>query len=105
MGKEEGVEFEYVVQKWLGSLGSVGVSNDALTKIATAINYLGTGNVEGLAGDAAMQNLLTKAASLQGLSYSSMLTEGLTAEKTNRLMRGIVDYVREISATDNNVVR
>ena len=105
MGRDRGVEFEYVVQKWLGTLGSVGVSDSALTKIATAINYLGTGNVEALSGDAAMQNLLTKAANIQGLSYSNMLTQGLTADTTNRLMRGIVDYVREISATENNVVR
>ena len=105
MGRDQGLQFEYVVQKWLGTLGSVGVSDSALTKIATAINYLGTGNVEALSGDAAMQNLLTKAANLQGLSYSNMLTQGLTADTTNRLMRGIVDYIQEISATENNVVR
>lgn len=105
MGRDRGLEFEYVVQKWLGALGSVGVSDSALTKIATAINYLGTGNVEALSGDAAMQNLLTKAANIQGLSYSNMLTQGLTADITNKLMRGIVDYVREISTTENNVVR
>lgn len=105
MGRNQGLEFEYVVQKWLGSLGSVGVSDSALTKIATAINYLGTGNVEALSGDAAMQNLLTIAANKQGLNYASMLTQGLTADTTNRLLRGIVDYVREISVTDNMVVK
>lgn len=52
-----------------------------------------------------MQNLLTKAANIQGLSYSNMLTQGLTADTTNRLMRGIIDYIQEISSTENNVVR
>ena len=105
MDRDSGVEFEYVVQKWLGSLGSVGVSDSALTKLAAAINYLGTGNVEALASDAAMQNLLTIASNRSGLNYSELLTGGLTASDTNTLLRGIVDYVQEISETDNNVVK
>lgn len=105
MDRDAGVEFEYVVQKWLGSLGSVGVSDSALTKLATAINYIGTGNVEALASDAAMQNLLTIASNRSGLNYSELLTNGLTASNTNILLRGIVDYVQEISETDNNVVK
>ena len=105
MGRDAGVEFEYVVQKWLGSLGSVGVSDSALTKLATAINYLGTGNVEALASDSAMQNLLTIASNRSGLNYSELLTNGLDAQNTNTLLRGIVDYVQEISETDNNVVK
>lgn len=105
MGRNEGLEFEYVVQKWLGALGSVGVGSDTLTKIAAAINYLGTGDVESLQGDTAMQNLLVMAANRQGLDYAKLLTQGLNAKSTNNLLRGIVDYVREISISDNQVVR
>ena len=105
LGRDEGLEFEYVVQKWLGSLGSVGVSNDTLSKIATAINYLGTGNVQALQSDSAMMNLLTLSANRQGLDIGGILNQGLNAETTNTLLRGIVDYVQEISASNNMVVR
>ena len=105
MGRDEGLEFEYVVQKWLGSLGSVGVGSDTLTQIATAINALGTGDISKLQSDSAMQNLLVMAANRQGLDYASLLTQGLNAQSANNLLRGIVDYVREISASDNQVVR
>lgn len=105
MTKEQGLEFEYVVQKWLGSLGSVGFSDAALTKIATAINQLGTGNITALAGDSAMLNLLTRASNIQGLNITDLLTNGFTPDKANRLFRGIADYVVEISSTENHVVR
>ena len=105
LGRDEGLAFEYVVQKWLGSLGSVGVGTDTLTKIATAVNYLGTGNIQALQNDSAMMNLLTIAANRQGLNIGSILTEGLNSTSTNTLLRGVVDYVREIAAQDNQVVR
>lgn len=105
MGREQAVEFEYVVQKWLGSLGSVGVSDNTLTKIASAINYLGTGNIQALQGDAAMMNLITLAANRQGLNISSMITQGLNSDNTNMLLRGIVDQIQEIATKDNQVVR
>lgn len=105
MGRNEGLEFEYVVQKWLGSLGSVGVGSNTLTQIAAAINALGTGDISKLQSDSAMQNLLVMASNRQGLDYAGLLTQGLNAQSANNLLRGIVDYVREISATENQVVR
>ena len=105
LGRDEGLKFEYVVQKWLGSLGSVGVSDNTLTKIASAINYLGTGNIQALQGDAAMMNLITLAANRQGLNISSMITQGLNSDNTNMLLRGIVDQIQEIATKDNQVVR
>lgn len=105
LGRDEGLEFEYIVQKWLGSLASVGVGQNTLTKIAQGINYLGTGDVSALQGDAGLQNLMVMAANRSGLDYAQLLTQGLNAQSTNTLLRGIVDYVREISASDNQVVR
>ena len=105
MGRTQAVEFEYVVQKWLGSMGSVGVSEQTLTQIAEGLNYLGTGNVEALASNQALQNLFVTAANRAGLEYSQILTQGLNANTANKLLGAIVDYTREISQTSNQVVR
>lgn len=105
MGRTQAIEFEYVVQKWLGSMGSVGVSEQTLTQIAEGLNYLGTGNVEALASNQALQNLFVTAANRAGLEYSQILTQGLNANTANKLLGAIVDYTREISQTSNQVVR
>lgn len=105
MGTEEGVAFEYIVQKWLGSLYSVGMSDSAISGIATALGQLGSGDVNGLAGNSAMQNLIVMAASRAGLSYADMLTGGLTAETTNTLLSSMVSYLQEISESDNKVIK
>lgn len=105
MGTEEGVAFEYAVQKWLGSLYSVGMSDSAISSIATALGQLGSGDVSGLAGNSAMQNLIVMAASRAGLSYADMLTGGLTAETTNTLLSSMVDYLQEIAESDNKVIK
>lgn len=99
------VEFEYIVQKWLGSLGSVGVDSSTLTNIATAINALGTGQIDTLTSNSAMQNLLVMAANRTGLSYSDMLVNGLSATDVNNLLYGIIDYIQDVTSGANNVVR
>jgi hypothetical protein len=50
LGTAGGAEYEYNMQKWLGSLYSLGMSSDTLTELASAVNMLSTGDVEGLAG-------------------------------------------------------
>ena len=105
MGTEEGVAFEYQVQKWLGSLYSVGFSDSAIGNIATALGQLGSGDVSGLASNSQMQNLLVMAASRVGLSYADMLTNGITAQETNTLLQSMVEYLQEIATSDNKVVK
>ena len=107
MNAVSGVGFEYQVQKWLGSLYSVGMSQGAVSSIASALGMLGSGNITGLAGSSGMQNLLVMAASRAGLPYSSLLTSGLTAENTNKLLAAMVGYLAQIADTtkDNRVVR
>lgn len=105
MGTEEAVAFEYVVQKWLGSLYSVGASDSAISKISQALGYLGSGNVSALSSDSAMQSLLVMAASRANMSYSDLLTGGLTATKTNTLLESMVEYLAEIADGGNNVVK
>lgn len=103
LGAERGVEFEYQAQKWLGALGASGVTGDTLSKIAQGIGYLGTGNITALQSDQSLQNLLVMASNRGGLNYTDLLTRGLNADSTNKLMYGLIDYIRSISG--NNVVR
>ena len=105
MSADASIEFEYIVQKWLGSLGSVGVDNSTLQTIAEGINYLGTGNVEALSSNSALQNLLVMSANKAGLNYGTILTNGLGINDTNKLLKSLIQYVQEISNSNNNVVK
>lgn len=100
----EGVAFEYQVQKWLGSLYSLGFSDSSITNIAQALGMLGSGDVSGLSGNS-MQNLIVMAASRAGLSYADILTRGITSEETNTLLQSMVEYLQEIATSDNKVVK
>ena len=106
LGNEAGMEFEYTVQKWLGALFSSGMSTQGVTEIANALNKLGTGDVQGLAGNSQMQTLLAMSANRAGLDYAKMMTEGIDASNTNKLLASMVSYLAEIanSTTQNNVV-
>lgn len=106
MTSDEAIQFEYQVQKWLGSLSSIGMSDTTITSLASALGALGSGDIETLQSNEGMQNLIVMAASNAGLDYASMLTNGLDAASTNTLMQSIVDYLHTISETskDNKVV-
>ena len=104
MNMQQSTEFEYVVQKWLGTVTGLGLSEGASQGIATALGQLGSGDVNALAGSQ-MQNLLVMAASRVGLDYSDLLTNGLNAQNTNRLMYGIFNFLGDISKESNNVVK
>lgn len=105
LGREGSVEFEYVVQKWLGSLGSVGVSSSTLQTIAQGLNYLGTGDVSALSSNESLQRLLVAAASRSGVDYASMLTGGITPADANKLLQGVVSFGQEIARSNNQVVK
>lgn len=105
MTNEQSTAFEYSVQKWLGSLSSVGLSDKAANSIAQAIGYIGAGDISALNSNAEMQNLMVMAASRAGLDYSDMLINGLDESNTNALLKSMVEYLQEIASTDNNVVR
>lgn len=106
MTAEESSEFEYVVQKWLGSLYSVGMSQEGIQKIATGLNYLGTGNYSGMASDESLQNIFAMSASRAGLNYAELLQRGLDKSSVNKLLESMVGYLRDISQNtlDNKVV-
>lgn len=103
--KDASVEFEYMVQKWLGALYSVGMDSSTVSTIAQGLNYLGTGNVEALNGNESLMNLLAMSATNAGMSIGDILNGGLDAETTNTLMKSMVEYLQSIAEnTDNTQV-
>lgn len=105
MNRDQSLEFEYTMQKWLGSLYSLGMSDQAVQSIATGINYLGTGNVSALNSNSALQTLLAMSASKAGgKSYADMLTTGLTSDDTNKLLKAMIEYLAEIAESQDNMV-
>ena len=105
LSHESAVEFEFVVQKWLGALHSVGFSQDTINTIAQGITYLATGDVEKLNSNESLNSLMAMAASRAAIPYAEILTEGLDATTTNDLLRSMVEYLQSIANnTDNNKV-
>lgn len=106
MSKESSLVYEYTVQKWLGSLYSLGASDSVVNTIAQGLNYLGTGNVSALNSNSALQTLFAMSASRVsgGKSYADMLNQGITAEDTNKLLKAMVEYLAEIADSQTNMV-
>ena len=104
LSRDQSVAFEYMVQKWLGSLGSLGVAESTITNIAQSIGYLSSGNISALSSGN-QQILLALSASRAGVDYAKALTSGLTPDETNKLLRSMVEYLREIAQSNNNVVK
>jgi len=107
MDKNSATSFTYAVEKWLGSLYSVGLSDSAIQTIASGINALATGNVASLSSNQPLSVLMNMSATGAGLSYSDLLTQGLNASNVNDLMRSMVDYLSTIAdnTTENQVLR
>ncbi len=101
-----GTEVEYQVQKWMGSLYSVGMSDSAVQGIAQAFGQIASGDVSGLTGNGT-GNLLIMAANEAGKSIADILQSGLDAKETNELMQAMVNYLAEIAETssDSRVVQ
>ena len=104
---QESTAFEYTLQKWLGSLYSLGFSQKAVQSIASGINMLSTGDVQGLANNQQMQTLLAMSASLSpNVDFAQALVDGLDSSSLNELMRSMVMYLKNIASdtNDNKVV-
>ena len=99
-------EFEYAVQKWLGALYALGLSDSAVTTLAQGVTYLTTGNVNALGGNQGLQTLMAISAQNAGLSYSDILTRGLNASSVDALFNSIIEYLQTIAYnTDNQVTK
>ena len=93
MGAKEATEFEYNVQKWLGSLYSVGFS--ATDRLAEALGKVTAGDVGGIT-EGGLGNLLVMAANDASLPIATILEKGLDASQTNKLMSAMVQYLSKI---------
>ena len=103
---KRGAEFEFNVQKWMASLSSLGVSQDALNNIAQGLNAIALGDVSTLAGNQQLQTLFVGASNKANLEYANLLLEGLNPENTNKLLEGVILYLQEIASnTDSQVVK
>lgn len=102
-GTAASLEFEYVVQKWLGTLTGVGLSNETAQSIATALGQLGSGNVDVL--NSQMGTLLTMSASTIGQNIGDILNKGLDADTTNKLLTSMVEYLQTIAGEGTNVTK
>lgn len=106
MSGADAAEVEYQVQKWLGSLYSVGMSQSAVQSISTALGQIAAGQIEGLSNGGA-GNLLIMAANDAGVPIADILTNGITADETNKLLQAAVNYLAELadSSKDNKIVQ
>ncbi len=95
MTGEAAVSFEYQVQKWLGSLYSVGMSDTAVSNIGNTLGQIAAGQLEGLTSGGA-SNLLIMAANSANIPISSIMSEGLNANTTNELLNAMVEYLAKI---------
>lgn len=98
-------EFENVVQTWLGSLYSVGLSDSTTTGLASAIGKLASGDISGITGSDGLSQLLVVALARAGMSVGDILNSGLSTTEANTLLASVVDYMQEINETSSLVAR
>ena len=75
MGSKSAAAFEYQVQKWMGSLYSVGMGDSTVSALAGAIGQIAAGDISGINGQGA-GNLVIMAANNAFLQYPSRQPEG-----------------------------
>ena len=97
----DAASMESVLQTWLGSYYSAGVSDTTISNLASAINALGTGDISNINSN--ISKLVMMGAARSNENYGNLLTNGLTADSISSIMSGITSYAKEI--TGNNVVR
>lgn len=103
MSAQAAVDTETVIQAYLGSLSSVGLSSGTITALADAINQVGSGDTSSLGSG--VSNLVLMGAARSGLDYADLLVNGLNASTTTTLMQGIASYMAEMGSYSSNVVK
>jgi len=103
MGATQATAFEFQVQKWMGSMYSVGMSQEGVQGIASALGKLSAGDISGLTGGGAT-NLLIMAANRAGLSLGDILNNSLSADDTNLLLENVVGYLAELNGSSSSLV-
>lgn len=92
MEAQTAVGLEHTVQKWMGSMYSVGMSDNAVQSIARALGEVAAGQINSLTGEGA-GNLVVMAANQAGISIADILNRGMTDEDANNLLACAVEYL------------
>lgn len=89
----------------MGSFYSVGMKQNSVSSIAAALGKVAAGDISGITSDGA-GNLIVMAANNAGISVADILADGLNDSDTNKLMRAMVEYLKDIynETKDNNIV-
>ena len=95
MTGENALSFEYQVQKWLGSMYSVGMSQEAVQGLGGVLGKLASGQIDAIT-NGGQGNLVIMAANNAGLNVADILNNGLNSQTTNQLMDSVVDYLAKI---------
>ena len=101
MDRSDALTFQYEVQKWLGSMYEVGMSSDAISQLASALNALGTGNAAGFESSG-VGTLLNLAIARSNYSLADILTQGLTGEAANEILKSVVELLIDIKDNTSN---
>lgn len=101
MSGENALSFEYQIQKWLGSLSSVGMSDQAIQGLSGILGQVASGKLDGIT-NGGQGNLVIMAANQAGLNMSDILNNGLDQNTTNTLMNSMVDYLAKIYNDSGN---
>lgn len=106
-GGKDVTEYNSVVQTWMGAMYESGVNSSMITKLANAINNLGSGNVSALASDSDIQRLILLSMDTIGMDYADILQQGLSSSDINDLLSAVVEYLVKIESNtkDNNVLQ
>lgn len=106
-GNKDVTEYSSVVQTWMGAMYESGIDSNMVTKMANAINALGSGNVSALASDQDMQRLILLSMDTIGMDYADILQQGLAPSDINDLLTAVVKYLSKIETNtkDNNVLQ
>lgn len=105
-GSKDVTAYSSVIQTWMGAMYESGVDSSMVSKIAGALNSLGSGNVSALASDQDIQRLILLSMDTIGMDYADVLQQGLTTTDINDLLTAIVKYLTKIESNtkDNNVL-
>lgn len=103
MNQTTAMQFEGIVQSWLGSMYSAGMNSGTINSLAEAINQLGSGDISGLGSG--ISNLVILGAARAGLDYGALLHGGLNENTTDKLLAGITSYMQEMGSYDSNIIR
>ena len=86
---------EFQTNKWLGSLYSLGMSQNAIQGIAQALGQVAAGQIQGISGGG-YGNLMVMSANEAGLSIADLLAEGIDDSEMNSLMKSMVECLAGI---------